>query len=281
MATYAIGDIQGCYEPLQQLLDRINFDPARDRLWFTGDLVNRGPQSLEVLRFVRKLGPAADTVLGNHDLHLLTVAAGHVRAKRTDTVTEILAADDGEELLDWLRHRPLLHESEELPGIVLAHAGIAPPWGLATARTAAREVEAQLRGPDHREFLYHLYGDHPSRWSPTLNGWDRLRYITNAFTRMRYCAPDGRLLMDYKGDPAAAPEGYYPWFELSDRPLTREGVRVIFGHWSTLGLVNTPEILALDTGCLWGGSLTAVQLDDGGEVTAIGCETVLEPAPGR
>ncbi|WP_440996186.1 symmetrical bis(5'-nucleosyl)-tetraphosphatase [Arhodomonas sp. SL1] len=281
MAVYAIGDIQGCYDALRRLLDRIGFDPAADELWFTGDLVNRGPQSLETLRFVRALGDSARTVLGNHDIHLLAIAEGFARAKRTDTVADILTAGDGAELLEWLRRRPLLHETPRLPGRILVHAGIAPPWDLAQARAAAAEVEEVLSGERYRDFLHHLYGNRPDCWSDDLSGWDRLRYITNAFTRMRFCARDGRLLLDYKGAPDRAPEGYLPWFEVPGRPLTGEGIRVIFGHWSTLGLVRREDLLSLDTGCLWGGTLTAARLDGDGEITATPCEAALEPAPGR
>ncbi|MCS4502942.1 symmetrical bis(5'-nucleosyl)-tetraphosphatase [Arhodomonas aquaeolei] len=281
MAVYAIGDIQGCYDALQRLLERIRFDPAADRLWFTGDLVNRGPQSLQTLRLVRGLGSSAVTVLGNHDIHLLGIAAGFARAKRTDTVTEIIEAEDGEELLEWLRRCPLLHESAEFPGRVLVHAGLSPAWSLEEARAAAREVEAVLGGDDHRAFLRHLYGNRPDRWDPALEGWERLRYITNALTRMRFCSTDGRLLLDYKGSPAQAPRGYYPWFRVPHRALDKGGLQVVFGHWSTLGLISDARVLSLDTGCLWGGSLTAARLDDGDAITAVACEAALQPGPGR
>ena len=266
---------------MRRLLDRIRFDPSRDRLWFTGDLVNRGPQSLEVLRFVRDLGDVAATILGNHDLHLLSVWQTGARPKRTDTLAPVLGAEDGDELLDWLARRPLLHEEAELPGYTLVHAGIPPAWDLETARAAAREVEATLRGPTRQEYFRHLYGDLPDRWQPDLAGWDRLRFITNALTRMRFCDRQGRLLLDYKGAPDSAPHGYYPWFATPGRRRI-SGRKLICGHWSTLGLHRSEEVLAIDTGCLWGGSLTAVRLDDGSEaLTSLPCEAAMEPGPGR
>jgi bis(5'-nucleosyl)-tetraphosphatase (symmetrical) len=278
VAVYAIGDLQGCLDPLQRLLERINFDPASDRLWFTGDLVNRGSQSLQTLRFVRDLGERAVTVLGNHDIHLLAVGAGHARTRATDTLRPILEADDGAELLDWLRHCPVLHEDASVPGYVLVHAGIAPQWDLATARASAAELETALRGADFDRFLAHLYGDEPVLWHPQLRGWDRLRFITNAFTRMRYCAPDGRLLLHNKDAPDRAPPDQYPWFEVPGRrPIP---ARLIFGHWSTLGLRSTPDVLALDTGCVWGGQLTAARLGAHESIIATDCEGELTPAPG-
>lgn len=279
MAVYAIGDLQGCLDPLWRLLERIRFDPAADRLWFTGDLVNRGSQSVETLRFVRGLGDGAVTVLGNHDIHLLAVAAGHASARSTDTLGPVLEAADGGDLLDWLRRRPLLHEEPALPGYALVHAGIPPQWDMDTARALAAELETVLRGPDYDAYLEHLYGDEPSLWNPELSGWDRLRFATNAFTRMRYCDSNGRLLLDNKGAPEQAPPGEHPWFEVPGRrPIP---ARLVFGHWSTLGLRSTPDILALDTGCVWGGCLTAARLDGREELIATDCEGELTPAPGR
>lgn len=279
MAVYAIGDLQGCLDPLRRLLERIRFDPSADRLWFTGDLVNRGPKSLDTLRFVRSLGDAAVSVLGNHDLHLLAVAAGFAPAKTNDTLAPILEALDRDELLRWLRQRPILHESPEAPRYTLVHAGIPPNWDLATARSLANEVECALRGDDYLHFLEHLYGDRPDRWHPELTGEDRLRFAVNAFTRMRYCAPDGRLLLDFKGPPEEAPPEHFPWFRSPSRQsLDRI---VIFGHWSTLGFHHQHDALGLDTGCLWGGSLTAVRLDR--ELPAISepCAVSMAPGPGR
>ncbi len=258
MAVYAIGDVQGCYDTLQRLLAALRFDPARDRLWLVGDLVNRGPQSLEVLRFVRGLGAAAVSVLGNHDLHLLAVAAGLKRLRRKDTLRPVLAARDRDELLHWLRHRPLLHHDPEL-GHVLVHAGISPQWDLATARRCARELETTLRGPAHGEFLRVMYGDRPARWDPALQGMARLRYIVNAFTRMRYVDSAMRLELDAKMAPGQQPRHLLPWFRHPQRqPIP---ARIVFGHWSALGYLYEHNVLALDTGCVWGGRLTAVRLD--------------------
>ena len=253
MATYAIGDVQGCADELRALLDAISFDAARDRLWFVGDLVNRGPKSLETLRFVRGLGDSAACVLGNHDFHLLCRAEGVARIRADDTLEEVLAAPDVAALLDWLRHRPLLHEEA---GYAMVHAGLLPQWSLARARLLAREVEAVLRGPGHREFLRHLYGIEPRAWREDLAGWDRLRVIVNAMARLRFCTDEGEMLLAVKREDA--PPGARRWFDL--RPANEPPI--IFGHWSTLGLVMTERVLALDTGCVWGARLTAVRLED-------------------
>lgn len=258
MAVYAVGDLQGCLDPLLRLLDRLAFDPAQDRLWLVGDLVNRGPQSLEALRLVKSLGPAAITVLGNHDLHLLAVALAGKKSKGKDTLEPILRAPDRDELIDWLRRQPLLHHAPGLKA-VLVHAGIPPSWDLATAAACAREVEAVLAGDAVREFLSEMYGNQPDRWSPELKGLARLRYTVNALTRMRYLTHDGRLEFDHKGAPEQAPEGFLPWYVAPRPPLS---ATVVFGHWSTLGKVHVPGAIGLDTGCLWGGRLTAVRLDD-------------------
>jgi bis(5'-nucleosyl)-tetraphosphatase (symmetrical) len=264
MSTYAIGDVQGCYEELLRLFHRIGFAAERDAVWFTGDLVNRGPQSLEVLRFVRDLGDRAITVLGNHDLHLLAVASlAEVETREKDTLADILGAPDCTELLDWLRTRPLLH-SDAASGYHLLHAGLAPQWDITEAKVYASEVEACLRGPDSIEFLRHMYGDEPARWSPSLRGWERLRCITNCFTRMRYCDRDGRLNFKAKGTPGTQPTGLRPWYEIENR--RSQGSKLIFGHWSTLRLglraMQRHNVFALDTGCLWGGQLTAMRLED-------------------
>ncbi|HEY9198436.1 MAG TPA: symmetrical bis(5'-nucleosyl)-tetraphosphatase [Gammaproteobacteria bacterium] len=258
MAVYAIGDIQGCHRELQQLLALLKFDPARDCLWFAGDLVNRGPHSLEVLRFVRGLGDAALTVLGNHDLHLLAAVDHPARIKARDTLHAILDAPDREDLLDWLRRQPLLHHDAEL-GYTLVHAGLPPQWDLAQAQACAREVETVLRGGDHAEFFTHMYGDAPDAWSADLRGWDRLRFITNCLTRLRYCSSEGRLALACKGAPGSQPAGLVPWFE-APRRRSRD-LNILFGHWSTLGARNDPGIYPLDSGCLWGGQLTALRLD--------------------
>lgn len=260
MATYAIGDIQGCFDELQALLERIRFDPAKDRLWFTGDLVNRGPKSLEVLRFVRGLGAAATTVLGNHDLHLLAIWRHRDRLKRSDTLTPILTAADGDELLHWLRTQPLLHHEPAL-GAVMVHAGLSPQWDLATAKACAAEVETVLRGEGFEAFLERMYGNLPDRWLPELAGWERLRYSVNCFTRLRYCARDGRLEFEHKGRPGSQDPEFMPWFEVPGRRHAGEA-DILFGHWSTLGFFRGAGVRALDTGCLWGGTLTALRLED-------------------
>jgi len=257
MATFAIGDVQGCYDELRELVDELAFDPARDRLWFVGDLVNRGPASLEVLRYVRGLGDRAITVLGNHDLHLISLACGVATPRDDDTLAKVLAAPDRDELIAWLRSLPLMHVEA---GRVLVHAGLLPQWSVATAAMLAREVEAVLRGPKYLKFMENMYGGKPTRWKDSLEGWDRLRVIVNAMTRMRFCAGDGELELKSKGETAGAPPGYMPWFEVPGRKST--GTTVIFGHWSALGLRLMPNVLALDSGCVWGGRLTAVRLDD-------------------
>lgn len=259
MATFAIGDVQGCFDDLRRLLDRLNFDPEEDQLWFTGDLVNRGPKSLETLRFARKLGDGAVSVLGNHDLHLLAVAEGFQALKPQDTVRDLLNAPDAAELLEWLRFRPLAHYAAD-PGYLLVHAGLAPEWDLATALGCAREVEAALRGDKYRHVLQWMYGNEPARWSDALEGMERLRYIINAFTRIRFCTPDGRLDFTHKGPPGSQPAELLPWFRVPGRK--NSDIDVVFGHWSTLRESKTPRVFALDTGCLWGGKLTALRLDD-------------------
>jgi bis(5'-nucleosyl)-tetraphosphatase (symmetrical) len=260
MATYAIGDIQGCFHELMQLLERIGYDPAADTLWFTGDLVNRGPRSLEVLRFVKGLGERAVTVLGNHDLHLLAVSEGkHRHFTASDTLGEVLEAPDRDELMAWLRRQPLLHHDAAL-GWTLVHAGLPPQWDLATAQACAAEVETVLRGPAYRDFIEHMYGNQPDRWSGELRGWERLRFTVNCLTRLRYCSKDGALALAPKGTPGGQAPTLVPWFDAPGRRSA--GSRLVFGHWSTLGLHRGKDVLCLDTGCLWGGALTAVRLDD-------------------
>lgn len=258
MATYAIGDIQGCFGSLLRLLERCAFDPAQDRLWLVGDLVNRGPRSLETLRFVRGLGSAAITVLGNHDLYLLMVAEG-VEKKRGkgDTLDDILSAPDRDELLAWLRHRPLCHVEN---GHCLVHAGLLPQWTLAQARRLAAEVERLLQGNAYREALAHLWGSEPDRWNAGLSGWARMRVIVNAMTRMRFCSAEGVMEFRTKGEAAQAPAGCLPWFEVPQRRSA--GQVLVTGHWSALGLKVLPNLLALDSGCLWGRHLTAIRLED-------------------
>jgi len=258
MATYAIGDIQGCYDSLRRLLDLCAFDPAVDRLWLVGDLVNRGPQSLETLRLIKSFGPAALTVLGNHDLYLLMVAEGGAKFRgKDDTLQAILDAPDRDELLAWLRHQPLCHTEGKF---CLVHAGLLPQWTAARARELAHEVEVKLQGDGFRDLVLNLWGSEPAGWSDELKGWARLRVIVNAMTRMRFCTPNGIMEFKVKGKLANAPAGHIPWFDLPDRK-SADSV-LVTGHWSALGLKITPNLLALDSGCLWGGHLTALRLED-------------------
>lgn len=257
MATYAVGDIQGCYSELQQLLELMRFDPAQDRLWLVGDLVNRGPGSLQVLRLIKSLGDAAITVLGNHDLHLLAVAEGVAELHRSDTLDEVLAAPDRDELLAWLRGQRLVHAEN---GFVLVHAGLLPGWTVEQAQRLAREVEAELGGERYHEFFRHMYGNSPHQWDDGLAGYRRLRVITNAFTRMRICTVQGEMEFRFKGEVHNIPAGYLPWYEVPGRRSSQD--TVIFGHWSALGLKVEPRVIALDTGCLWGGPMTAIRLED-------------------
>jgi bis(5'-nucleosyl)-tetraphosphatase (symmetrical) len=275
MAVYAIGDLQACYIELRELLDRLGYDRDEDRLWFVGDLVNRGPNSLECLRWVRDLGERAVVVLGNHDLHLLAVAAGNGRkAKPTDTLDPILGAPDRDQLLDWLRTRPLLHHDAAL-GYTMVHAGLPPQWDLATATLCAREVEQALRGPDHQAFLKDMYGDQPDIWSDGLTGMARLRFSVNALTRMRFCTAEGKLELKAKGAPHTASSDLIPWFALRERRSAQ--LHLIFGHWSTLGEAEGFGVYPLDTGCVWGGKLTALRLDGDGGWTAIPCKGARTP----
>ena len=257
MATYAIGDIQGCFASLSRLLEVCRFDPAIDRLWLVGDLVNRGPRSLETLRFVRALGSAAVTVLGNHELALLVAAEGFGKRDSTDTFDDILGAPDRDELLTWLRQRPLCHVEGNY---CLVHAGLLPQWTVGEARALAAEVEKALSGAQWREFMANLWGSEPAAWDDGLHGWPRLRVIVNAMTRMRFCSAAGVMNFRAKGDVSKAPPGTMPWFDVPGR-RSADAV-LITGHWSALGLRVTPNLLALDSGCLWGGELTAIRLED-------------------
>ena len=274
MAVYAIGDVQGCHGELMSLLERIKFDPRRDRLWFVGDLVNRGPESLATLRFVRDLGPAAIVVLGNHDLHLLAVAQGHGRGlKRRDTIEDVLKARDREALLDWLRHRPLVHYDRAL-GFAMVHAGFPPQWTLAAALEAAREVEAALvRRP--AALFASMYGDEPDQWDDALAGAERLRFIVNCCTRLRYVDRDGRLNLSLKGAPSTVSGPWLPWFAAPGRRTADD--RIVFGHWSTLGFATRGNAWSLDSGCVWGGSLTALKLGPEPEVIQVGCPRYSKP----
>ncbi|HYQ39479.1 MAG TPA: symmetrical bis(5'-nucleosyl)-tetraphosphatase [Pseudomonas sp.] len=262
MALYAVGDVQGCLQPLQCLLEQVAFDPQHDRLWLVGDLVNRGPQSLETLRFLFGMREAVTTVLGNHDLHLLAVAHNVERLKKGDTLREILDAPDRDDLLDWLRNQPLLHYDEERQ-ITLVHAGIPPQWSLKKARKRAAEVEEALRDDARLPlFLDGMYGNEPNKWSSQLRGVTRLRTITNYFTRMRFCTADGRLDLKSKEGLGTAPNGYAPWFSHPTRKT--RGEKIIFGHWAALqGRCDEPGVEALDSGCVWGGALTLLDVDSG------------------
>jgi bis(5'-nucleosyl)-tetraphosphatase (symmetrical) len=272
MPTYAIGDIQGCCDEFEVLLERISFDPSRDRLWLVGDLVNRGPRSLDVLRLVRKLGAAVITVLGNHDLHLLAAAlTPSEQLKPKDTLGEIFAAPDRDELMDWLRRQSIMHHDPEL-NYTMIHAGLAPDWDFAQARECAVELESALRDDiASAELFAHMYGDQPDRWSNDLQGVDRLRFITNCFTRLRFCHTDGRLALRHKGAIEDAPPGLVPWFRAPHR-RTRD-LRIVCGHWSALGLYEGDGVLSIDTGCVWGANLCAVRLDRAAPAIHVPCSS--------
>ena len=257
MATIAIGDVQGCYDQLMRLLERARYDDARDVLWFVGDLVNRGPQSAQTVRFVKKLGARQVTVLGNHDLALLVIAAGIKKPHRGDTYDELLAAPDREELLHWLRHQKMMHAGE---GYAMVHAGLLPQWSVARALALAQDVEFALQGPDYREFLANMYGNEPVRWRDELAGYDRLRVIVNAMSRMRLVTADGSMEFSHKIGLANLPAGYLPWYDAPGR--ASRGDRVIFGHWAALGLLLREDVVCLDSGCVWGRALSALRLED-------------------
>ncbi len=271
MPTYAIGDLQGCHDSLRRLLDDIRFDAAVDRLWFVGDLVNRGPDSLAVLRFIKNLGDAAISVLGNHDLHLLALAEGYSRAHKGDTLDAVLAAPDRDELLHWLRHQKLAWREGNW---LMVHAGVLPGWTVDESMARAREAETVLQGAYYRDFFAQMYGNAPVAWDDGLQGIERLRVIVNAFTRLRYCSVDGEMEFHHKGAPGTQPAGWLPWFEVPGRKSA--GATCIIGHWSTLGLINRNDLIALDTGCLWGGKLTAFRLEDR-QVFAVSCPIQQRP----
>ncbi len=255
MSHYAIGDLQGCYAALQRMLERIDYRPDEDRIFLLGDLVNRGEDSLSVLRWARSNGIGA--ILGNHDLHLLSVAEGFATSREDDTLHEILTAPDRDELLHWLRHLPL---AQHVQGYLLIHAGLLPQWSVAEALALASEVETVLRSAHYHTFLRDMYGNQPAGWHDDLRGADRLRVITNALTRLRFCSTTGEMDFSSKGDPAHPPPGCLPWFQIPNRRSA--GHPIVFGHWSALGLQLHTDSIALDTGCLWGGQLTALRLED-------------------
>ncbi|MFW5444297.1 MAG: symmetrical bis(5'-nucleosyl)-tetraphosphatase [Methylococcaceae bacterium] len=255
MAIYAIGDIQGCFDDLLRLLDAIKFDEQTDQLWFAGDLVNRGPKSLETLRFVKALGNSAVTVLGNHDLHLLASAYKQRQPRKKDSLSQVLLASDCDELLDWLRRRPLFHYNNDF---CLLHAGLPPQWNFSKTKKMALKAEKVLQGVNYLDFFKVMYGDKPDIWQADLKGLNKIRFIINCFTRIRYCDADGRLDFKQNGAPGTQPDHLLPWFSVPGRQSAN--MRIIFGHWSTLGYYQGHNCHAIDTGCLWGGQLTAIEL---------------------
>ncbi|NWG85948.1 MAG: symmetrical bis(5'-nucleosyl)-tetraphosphatase [Hydrogenophilaceae bacterium] len=271
MGTYVIGDVQGCLGALHELLETIAFDPARDRLWLTGDLVNRGEDSLGTLRWCMAHEDSLVAILGNHDLHLLAVAEGFVPAHKKDTLDEILDAPDRAEVLNWLRHRPMVHREG---ANLMVHAGLLPEWSADEAVALGQELEAALRGPGYREFLRGMYGNEPRHWDSGVSGQDRLRLIANAMTRLRFLHADGGMEFLHKCAPEAVPEELTPWYDMPGR--RSRDVRIFFGHWSTLGLFQRPDVVGLDTGCLWGGQLSALRLEDG-RLFQVPCHARREP----
>ncbi len=259
MATYAIGDVQGCYDALRRLLDIVKFDPPRDTLWFVGDLVNRGPQSRETLRFIIGLGNAAISVLGNHDLHLLVAASGYTKQYPGDTLNDILDAPDRDELLHWVRRQKLLHV-DAAKGYAMVHAGLLPQWSIAKALALAAEAEAVLRGEHHDDLLRPLYGNKPTAWRDDLAGDDRLRVIINAMTRMRLCSAEGEMEFTHKVAPVNMPPGFMPWYDVPGRASA--DTPILFGHWASLGVLLRADVIGLDSGCVWGRKLSALRLED-------------------
>lgn len=264
MATYAIGDIQGCYHAFTALLSRLQFNPRHDKLWLVGDLINRGSGSLEVLRWCYQHQQSIKIVLGNHDLHALAVAHQLKPAHKYDTLQAVIDAPDAHELLTWLRYQPLLIAED---GYVMVHAGLLPQWTVDDALACSREVEAQLQADHYLHFLANMYGNRPNRWHADLAGFDRYRVITNAMTRMRICTAQGEMEFEFKGELQDIPQGYMPWFDVPERLSAQDNI--ICGHWSALGLHQRDNIHALDTGCLWGGQLTAMCLETGA-ITQVG-----------
>ena len=273
MATYAIGDVQGCAEEFDSLLRKIEFRKSRDTLWLVGDLVNRGPDSLGVLRRVIALGRAAITVLGNHDLHLLATVAGRRDLSPADTFQDVLEAPDAEDLIDWLRHRPLLHH-DPTSRRVLVHAGIPAAWSVREARVHAREIETLLRGRRWRYALRGMYGNDPAMWSPKLDREERRRFTINALTRMRYCDRRGRLDLRYSGPPGKQQKGLLPWFDVPERKAAN--AHIVFGHWAALGLLRRADVTGLDTGCAWGNRLTAARLDRPARFVSVRCSAATQ-----
>lgn len=269
MSTWAIGDLQGCHDAFIALLKKIRFNPDRDQLWLTGDLVNRGGQSLEVLRNIFQMKDNCICVLGNHDLNMLAQSQMKPEQRKSNAEMDaVFEADDSVTLLNWLASRPLLHKDDEL-GFIMVHAGLPPGVRLEEIDNSLKALEACLAGPDAGEFFRNMYGNEPDHWTHGLSQWPQYRFLTNAFTRMRYVSSDGHLLLDYKGPPSSAPKGYIPWFLHPE--CINPGYRVIFGHWSTLGLLTGPQWFCLDSGCVWGGSMVAMNLDDPENRASIQC----------
>lgn len=258
MAVYAIGDIQGCVLPFEELLEKLAFDPNEDKLWLTGDLVNRGPDSLQTLRLVKKLGASVVTVLGNHDLHFLAIAEKIRRNRTGDTLKQIRKAPDLDELIAWLRQQPLVHCDKKLK-VILVHAGVYPGWSRKQLLQYARSVERKIQGKKYLKFLQKMYGRQPVGWNDQLKGWQRIRFITNALTRMRYCDARGNLNFTQKCAPGSQPKKLMPWYEHPNMKCKKW--RIVFGHWSSLGYIQNNRVISLDSGCVWGGKLTAVRLD--------------------
>ncbi|MCY3769826.1 MAG: symmetrical bis(5'-nucleosyl)-tetraphosphatase [Gammaproteobacteria bacterium] len=278
MAVYAVGDVQGCIYPFEKLLEKIKFDPGSDKLWLTGDLVNRGPNSLATLRLVKSLGKSAVTVLGNHDLLLLAITEKIKRNRKGDTLQRISRAEDIAELTDWLRRRPLVHCDRDLR-IIMVHAGVYPGWSRKQLLEYAGEAEKTLQGKKYKKYLKRMYGQTPLRWNKNLGGWERKRFILNTLTRMRYCDRNRRLNFKQKGPPGSQPKRFVPWFDHPDLKCGKW--RIVFGHWSSLGYWQRGNLISLDSGCVWGGKLTAVQLDadQTAPKTSVGCKAWINTHP--
>jgi bis(5'-nucleosyl)-tetraphosphatase (symmetrical) len=274
MGLYLIGDVQGCDAALARLLEKIDFSPSRDTLYLLGDLVNRGPDSAGVLRRLMAMGPSAHCLLGNHDLSLLAVAHARRAPHRNDTMDSVLLAPDRDAMLDWLRHQRMAIHAQ---GLLMVHGGVLPQWDVAQTLQLAGEVEAVLRGPQLIDFLSHMYGNEPAQWNDRLSGADRLRVIVNALTRLRFCTAEGVMDLRTSGGLKDAPPGYFPWFDVPDRKSA--GTPIAFGHWSTLGFLSRPDVISLDTGCVWGGCLSALRLQPSGahELVQVQCEQAQKP----
>ncbi len=257
MATYAIGDIQGCFSHFKNLLSIINFNSHKDRLWLVGDIVNRGPESLKTLKYIKNLGKSVTMVLGNHDIHLIKLAGGNENQKNGDTLSETLASPDIQEIIDWLRKKPLFHYEEDY---AMVHAGILPQWDISQTVALANEVEEQLSGNEWRVFLPEVYGDYPNFWNENWTGYTRFRVIINALTRLRTCTSDGKMDFEYKGGLDQIPKQRMAWFDIPGRKTKK--INVVFGHWSSIGLHTKNNATCLDTGCVWGRSLSALRLED-------------------